>query len=78
MGNPWEKTPDHLQEELGLSHMWPELGSNPQLWNEERFRALKISVFNHSTPGAAPILFDYSNSVTHDTENPSPNRKANK
>ena len=21
-----EKTPDHLQAELGLSHMWPELG----------------------------------------------------
>ena len=28
-GDPREKTPDHPQAELGLSHMWPELGSNP-------------------------------------------------
>ena len=29
MGDPREKNPDHPQTELGLSHMWPELGSNP-------------------------------------------------
>ena len=35
--------------ELGLSHMWPELGLNPQWWdNDERFRPLQISVPNHS------------------------------
>ena len=27
---PKKKTPDHPQAELSLSHMWPELGSNPQ------------------------------------------------
>ena len=30
MGNPREKPPDHPQAELGLSHIWPEQGSNPQ------------------------------------------------
>ena len=33
-GNPWEKTPDQTQAKLGLSHMWPELGSNPQWWDD--------------------------------------------
>ena len=47
-GDPQEKTPDHPQAEIGLSHMWPELGSNPQRWDDKRFRALKISSFNHS------------------------------
>ena len=28
--DPREKLPDHPQAELGLSHMWPELGSNSQ------------------------------------------------
>ena len=28
--DPREKPPDHLPAELGLSHMRPELGSNPQ------------------------------------------------
>ena len=45
--NPWEKTPDHPQAELGLSHIWPEVGSNPQWWDDEWFRALKISNLNH-------------------------------
>ena len=44
MGDPEWKTPDHLQAELGLSYMWPEQGSNPQRWDDERFRALKISM----------------------------------
>ena len=26
MGDPREKPPDHPQAELGLSHMWPDLG----------------------------------------------------
>ena len=43
MGDPWEKPPDHPQAELGLSRMWPELGSNPKRWDDERFRVLKIS-----------------------------------
>ena len=33
-GDPWEKPPDHLQKELGLSKRWPELGLNPQLWDD--------------------------------------------
>ena len=28
--------------------MWPELGSNPQRRDGERFRALKINGLNHS------------------------------
>ena len=56
MGDPREKPPDHPQAELGLSHMWPELGSNSQLWDDERFTALKIRGLNHSATGAA-ILF---------------------
>ena len=28
-GDPWEKSPDHPQAELGLSQMWPELGRTP-------------------------------------------------
>ena len=40
---PEKKTPDHPQAELGLSDMWPELGSNSQRYDDERFRALKIS-----------------------------------
>ena len=51
MGDPQEKTPDHPQAELGLSHMWPELGSNPLRWDDERFRVLKISDLNRSATG---------------------------
>ena len=51
--DPLEKTPDHPQAELGLSHMWPELGLNPQLWDDKRFRMLKISGLDHSTTRAA-------------------------
>ena len=57
MGDPQEKSPDHPQAELGLSHMWPELGSNPQRWDVEWFRALKISIINHSATGAAYLYF---------------------
>ena len=46
-GDPREKSHDHPQAELGLSHMWPELGLNPQRWEDERLRWLKISVLNH-------------------------------
>ena len=28
--------------------MWPKLGSNPQRWDDKRFRSLKISCLNHS------------------------------
>ena len=50
---PTGKPPDHLQAELGLSHTWPKLGSNPQQWDDKRFRTLKIRVLNHSATGAA-------------------------
>ena len=50
-GDSREKPLDHPQAELGLFHMWPEPGSNPQRWDDERFRALKISVLNHSATG---------------------------
>ena len=52
-GDPWQKPPDHMQAELGLSYMWPELGSNPQQWDDEKFRVLKISGLSHSATGAA-------------------------
>ena len=57
MGDPREKrkTPDHPQANLGLPHMWPELGSNPQLWDDEWLRVLKISILNHSIWVAANI-----------------------
>ena len=51
-GDPQEKPRDHPQAELGLSHMWPELGWNPQQWDDEQFRALKISRLNHPATGA--------------------------
>ena len=44
MGDPREKPPDHLQAEVGMS--------NPQRWDVNHFRALKISVLNHSATGA--------------------------
>ena len=53
-GDPWETPPDHPQADHGLSYMWPERGSNPQWWNDERFRALKISGLNHSATGVTP------------------------
>ena len=49
MGPAQEKPPDHPKAELSLSHMWPELDSNLQWWDDKRFRALKISVLNHSS-----------------------------
>ena len=52
-GDPREKTHDPSQTELGLSNMRPELGSNPQRWDNERFRAQKIRVINHLATGAA-------------------------
>ena len=51
-----------LREKLGLSHMWPELGSkgsNPQRWDDERFRVLKINNLNHSATGAARNSCDH-------------------
>ena len=57
MGDPQEKTPDHQQAELGLSHMFPKLGSNQQQWDDEWFRALKISYLNHWATGAVFCCF---------------------
>ena len=51
MGIPRKKTPDHPQAEFGLSHMWPELGSNPLRWDDEQFRTPKIRGLNHSAMG---------------------------
>ena len=46
-----EKTPDHLQTELGLSHM--TLGPLARLEpTDVRWRALKISILNHTATGA--------------------------
>ena len=33
--------------------MWREIGSNTQQWDDERFRALKISILKNSATGAA-------------------------
>ena len=44
------------QAYMGLSHMWPELGLNTQLWDDERFRTLNITVLNYSATGAAVFL----------------------
>ena len=33
-GDPREKTPDQPQAGLGWCHMWPELGSNPQMTSD--------------------------------------------
>ena len=54
--NRWflRKTPDHPQAELGLSHMWPVLGSNPQWWDDKLFGVLKVKDLNHLGMGVAP------------------------
>ena len=65
-GDPREKPPDHPQAELGLSHMWPELGSNSQRWDDERFRALKISVLNHSATGVAAVTSQHGALLSDD------------
>ena len=44
-GDPWEKNTDQPQAELGLSHTWPELGWNPQRWDDKRFRAAGIRFY---------------------------------
>ena len=36
--------------------MWTELGLNPQWWDNERFRELKITYLNHSATGAALVM----------------------
>ena len=41
--------------------MWPELGSNPQRWDDEQFRVLKISGLDHSPTWAAHAFWDPSN-----------------
>ena len=64
-GDPREKPPDHLQEQLGLSHMWPEHGSNQQWWDDERFRALNFSGLNHSATGADNSLELFKVTVSH-------------
>ena len=58
MGDPQNKPPGHPQAELGLFHLWPELGFNPQRWDDKRFRVLKmISGLNHSATEAAEFCF---------------------
>ena len=54
-GDPREKPSDHPQAKLGLSHMWPKLGSNPQRWDDERLIALKISALT-TRPWGPPSL----------------------
>ena len=43
-GDIREKTPNHLQAE-------PKLGSNPQWWDNERFRALKMGALTTRPQG---------------------------
>ena len=64
-GDPREKPPAHPQAQLGLSHMWPDQGSNPQWWDDERFRVLKFSGLNHSATGADNSLELFKVSVSH-------------
>ena len=63
-GDPWEKN-TWPPAELGLSRMWPELGSNPQRWDDERFRVIKISGLNHSAMGAVNKQFRTGNFTIH-------------
>ena len=56
MRNPGERSPYHPQADLGLSHMWPERGPNPQGRDDEWFTALKISSLDHSAMGATMSL----------------------
>ena len=65
MGDPRENPPDHVQADFGLSHVLPERGSNPQRWDDERFRALKISGLNHSATGTNNSLEMLKVSVSH-------------
>ena len=64
-GDRREKLLDHLEIELGFSHRWPELGSNPQRLDDEQFRELKISVLNHSATDAAVIFLTRYNNWFH-------------
>ena len=57
---PEKKHLDHPPAELGLSHIWPEIGSNSPRWDDERFRALKLSDLNHSAMGTAVSEYAYS------------------
>ena len=50
MGDPQEKSPDHPQAELDLSHV-----TLAQWWDDEQFRPLKISVLSHSATGATNL-----------------------
>ena len=54
---------DHLPADLGLSHMWPDLGLNPQRLDDERLRVLNISVLNHSATGV--VRGRLSNAYNH-------------
>ena len=40
-----------------VSYVTPKLGSNPQRWDDERFRALKIRGLNNSDTGAAMLVW---------------------
>ena len=50
--SPREKTPTTRKQNL-VCLTWPDLGSNPQQWDDKWFRALKISGLNHLATGAA-------------------------
>ena len=44
------------KQNLACLTMWPEVGLNPERWDDEWFWALKISVLNHSHIGHLPSL----------------------
>ena len=52
-GRSLQKTPDHLQAELGLSHTVTRARLEPTTVTWRGFRALKISSLNHLAAGAA-------------------------
>ena len=41
---------------LGLSHTWPELGSNPQRWDDKRLEPLRLASLT-TRPLGSPIVF---------------------
>ena len=55
MGDPPEK-PLTTRKQDWACPTWPELGSNPQQWEDKRFRAPMISSLNHSSEASSSSL----------------------
>ena len=50
-----KKNPDHLQAELGLSLMWPEISSNSHRWDDERW-LLSLTAQPHGPPPLSSLI----------------------